>query len=158
MTWSLKVSNGDLTLSNAGLGTVTAEQKLVQDLRCFILEKMGTDDMHPTWGSLIDGGTLPNGQESSGIIGQTEADFVRLELENEIRRIVGAFQQQQLERARNDQVIYSKATLTKGEVLFDLTDITLEQVEDQMNITLSLQTGSGDQLTLDTSLFNPAII
>jgi hypothetical protein len=106
MTWSLQIRNGDLTLAAAHYGTVTGEQKLVQDFRAYLLERMGTDDMHPDYGSLLDGGRLPSGRSVQGIIGETDPDIAELTISTEIKRIANEYQARQLERAKEDRQIY----------------------------------------------------
>lgn len=151
MTWSLALRHGDLDLSpNASLGTVTGSDKLVQDLRCFLLERMGSDDLHPTFGSLLDGG-FRDGQYVEGVIGVLNDELAALAVETEIRRMVAAYQAAQLARARGDRATYGKATLTKGEVLLSLDAIDIVQASETMVITLHLTTGD-DQAILTLGL------
>lgn len=151
MSWSLKVSHGDLVLSQASLSTVSGSDKLAQDLRAFILERMGTDDLHPEFGSLLDGG-IRNGEYVEGVIGQSNDALSLALVQREIRRIVSDYQARQLTRARNDAAIYGKATLAKGEVLLSLSRIDTTQVEDTMNITLDILAGDGATISLDLSI------
>lgn len=142
MTWSLQLRNGDLTLGNASYGTVTGERKLVQDLRAYVLEQMGTDDMHPEFGSLIDGGRLPDGTEVQGTIGKMNTELARVEVEAELRRLINAFQARQLQRAKDDRIVYGKTTLTKGEVLLGLSDMVFTRSGDALSVVLVLQTAA----------------
>lgn len=151
MTWTLALQHGDLSLGPASLGTVTGSAKLLQDLRCFLLEQMGTDDLHPTFGSLIDGG-VENGQYVPGVIGQTHGPFATAAVQSEIRRMVAGYQARQLARARSDQAIYGKATLSLGEVLVSLSRVEVEQLQTRMTVTLFLVTGAADALTLTLGL------
>jgi hypothetical protein len=73
MSWSLRIQNGDLMLDGTNLGRATGSAKLIQDLRCAILEKMGTDDLHPEYGSLLDGGRDESGDVQPGYIGRPGA-------------------------------------------------------------------------------------
>jgi hypothetical protein len=148
MTWSLALRNGDLTLSSASYGTVTGEDKLVQDLRAFILERMGTDDMHPSYGSLLDGGRLPDGTEKSGPIGSSDIEFAQLEIETELRRIISIYQNRQLARAKDDRLTYGKTTLSKSEVLLAIQGINFRQVGDTLNVQLNLQTAANTTIPL----------
>lgn len=148
MTWSLQLRNGDLSLGNASYGTVTGEDKLVQDLRTYILEQMGTDDMHPTFGSLLNGGRLEDGTVVPGSIGDINDSFTQLEVESEIRRIVIDFQGRQLRRAKDDRTVFGKTTLTRGEILLSVVDIDMQQTGDILNITIILQTAKGSTIEL----------
>lgn len=153
MTWSLRLRHGDLDLSSASLGTATDETKLVQDLRCFILERMGTDDLHLDYGSLLDGG-IRNGQYVEGVVGNPNNQFTSAAVQAEIRRIVGLYQTQQLDRARSDLALYGKATLTKGEVLLSVSTIDITHDHEYMTVTINLTTGRGTDLSLSLGIGN----
>lgn len=147
MSWSLKLRHGDLTLSGASLAMVTNEEKLAQDLRCWILEKMGTDSLHPSFGSLIDGGVRLDGRVELGVIG-TEPDTALAMIESELHRIVSEYQAQQLARAKGDRFSYNKSTLSLREALLALTNIEATMVGDNLNIVMSIQTANGLNLGL----------
>lgn len=148
MTWSFKLRNGDLTLGGTSFGTITGEEKLVQDLRCYLLERMGNDDMHPEFGSLLDGGRLEDGTEQPGFIGGPNSALVELEIENEIQRLVLAYQARQLARAKADRLTYGKTTLHRGEVLLSLSNISIIRKEDLMDISLTLETAANTTIEL----------
>jgi hypothetical protein len=141
MSWSLQVNNGDLVLNGAQFGTVTDENKLVQDFRHFILEKMGTDPSYPWYGSLLDGGVKPNGQVVESVIAGTDWGHLKLRIEAEIRRIASLYQNQQVERAKRDRDRYNRSTLSLGEVLAAVNSIDFSQNADALTITIHLQSG-----------------
>jgi hypothetical protein len=148
----LQIQNGDFSLGGARLGTVSAQQKLVQDLSHWFLEKMGTDSLHPGYGSLLDGGTKPNGQVVDSPIGDDSIDFVASAVEDEIRRIVAEYQQRQLQRAKDDRLRYNKTTLTPGEIIASLDDVGMELIQDKLRVTLFVTTAEGRNVTLDVPL------
>lgn len=148
MSWSLRLQYGDFVVNNASLGVATKQQKLVQDLRCAILEKMGTDNLHPSYGSLIDGGVTPDGVETEGIIGETDLDLAMLEVESEISRIARNHQREQLERAKRDKLNLGRATLDPEEVLIEITGLDFDQVEDALKVLVTLQTATGSEFEL----------
>lgn len=152
MTWSLQLRNGDLALSGAQFGTVTNENKLIQDLRCHILEHMGTDNAHPGFGSLIDGGVTPEGQAVTGVIGEEHIDLVVIAIEAEIQRIIKEHQAKQLSRAKSDRYLYAKSTMTPREVLLGIANIQITQREDRLNVKVTVQTATGSVLDLDFPL------
>lgn len=152
MSWSLKIQNGDLALGSASYGTVTGSHKLVQDLRCYLLEHIGTDPLHPDYGSMLDGGRLPDGTEVPGYIGMQNDNFTMTEINAEIRRIVNQYQALQLDRARSDRNIYGKATFTKGEVLLGVSAIEFENNMDSLNITIGLITGDDTNPDLELTI------
>jgi hypothetical protein len=154
MTWSLQISHGDFQVEGAHLGTVTGQQKLVQDFRCAILEQMGIDNLHPDFGSLIDGGTTPEGVTSTGVIGTIDAQAARLTIESEINRIARYIQRAQLERAKSDKMTYGRATLVPQEVLLSLNGITIEQIEDRLRVVVGLTSASNSNFEVELEVGN----
>jgi hypothetical protein len=149
MSWSLQITHGDFQVESAHLGTVTQHAKLIQDFRCAILEKMGTDNLHPDFGSLIDGGTTPDGTTSNGVIGESDLGTVGLIIETEINRIARYMQRAQLERAKQDKLTYGKATLTPQEVLLQLNGIEMTQRQDSIKVVVGLVSASNNNFDID---------
>jgi hypothetical protein len=143
MSWSLALRNGDLALGGTHLATTTSVPKLVQDLRCALLEPMGTDDLHPSFGSVIDGGRRPDGTEVPSLIGSTRWGRAAVEIRAEIMRIADEHRSRQLARAREDQLVYGKPTLEPGEVLISVRGIDMMQVQDTLMIRVTLEVGNG---------------
>jgi hypothetical protein len=141
MSWSLALRNGDLSLSGTSLGQVTGYEKLVQDLRCAILEQQGTDDMHPSYGSTIDGGTDADGRMIPSVIGVADWSYVALRIRTELLRISSAYQSQQLQRAQDDRFRYGQSTLDAAELLAAINSINFFQVQDTLMVEVSLTTG-----------------
>lgn len=152
MSWSLAIQHGDLAFGSNGLNTVTGGGKLVQDLSCDVLEPMGTDPMHPAFGSLIDGGVDTNGTYYSGVIGAENNQDAATLVRSEIQRICRSYQAQQVARNAADVSIYGKSTLTADEALLGIGHISTTQVMDQLLVTANLETGS-NSLPL-TATFN----
>lgn len=152
MSWSLRVSNGDLVLDGTKFGTVANENKLLQDFRHFILERMGTDLDHPWYGSLIDGGIKPNGQEVESIIAETNWSTIKLRIEADIRRIGTQYQRMQLERAKSDRNRYNRSTLSLGEILAAINEITFAQQADALYVNIFVQSGRGKDEVVELQL------
>lgn len=141
MTWSLKLQNGDLAIGGNGLEKATDEQKLTQDLRCHILQRAGDNDLHPSFGSFLDGGITPDGQIKQSIIGMDDQSLAASMIQIEIQRILSNYQDSQLARAKRDKIHYGKATLTRKEVLFGVNGIRINSNMDNLYVTVSLVTG-----------------
>jgi hypothetical protein len=139
MSWSLRLSNGDFVPSRGSLSTARNSTKLVQDLKCFILQEIGSDGYHPEYGSKIDGG-VDSGAPVPSLLGNPSA-FAKGEIEAELKRIIGIYQRQQLIRARQDQATNGRITLDQGEVLVNLNGISFEQNGDRLRATISITTG-----------------
>jgi hypothetical protein len=157
MSWSLQLRGGDLVIGGSAFGTITGQQKLVQDLRCAILERMGTDEDHPWFGSLIDGGRL-NGVDQPSIIATDDWDVAVLAVEGEIRRIVDQYQKQQIVRTERDRTNYGKPTLVPGEVLMGVGNIQFYQAQDNLLCRVTLITGADSELTLNVPLGTNTLI
>lgn len=152
MSWSLQITDGDFRVDSAHLGTVVGQQKLVQDLSCAILERMGTDNLHPSYGSLIDGGRTPSGVIVQSLIGEDDLEMVLIRIESEITRIAQLEQQAQLTRAKADKLAYGKATLTPQEVLMSLNGIDFTQSLDRLNVVVHIETATGNTFDITVPL------
>lgn len=148
MSWSLQITHGDFTVNQSQYGTVTDAFKLTQDLRCAILEKMGTDNMHPSFGSLINGGTTPDGTEVSGVIGLLDWNQVTNTVNGELQRIASAYQAQQLNRAKADRATYNRVSLSPAEVLMAISNIEFIQDQDTLQVSIEIQTAAGQNINL----------
>ena len=143
MSWSLQVSNGDLSFGGTGMNTVTAADKLVQDLSCCILEPVGTDPLHPSYGSIIDGGVDYNGNQIGGIIGGANDQVASTFVSAEIQRICQNYQQGQVARNNADLTQYGASTLSVGEALLAVENVHISTLETAMSVNVTLQTGGG---------------
>lgn len=148
MSWSLQITDGDFRVDSAHLGTVIGQNKLVQDMTCAIMERMGTDNLHPEYGSLIDGGRTPDGVTATSVIGDSDTEMVALRIETELTRIARQLQNQQLTRAKGDKMTYGKATLSPQEVLMELQGVEFVVNQDQLLVTVRLITATGTNLDL----------
>jgi hypothetical protein len=157
MSWSLQLRAGDLVIGGSSFGQVTGQNKLVQDLRGWILERMGTDEDHPWFGSLIDGGRL-NGEEQASIIATDEWDVAVLAVEGEIRRIVDDYQKQQIIRTEQDRTSYGKPTITPSELLMGISNIQFFQAQDNLLCRVTLVTGADGELTVNVPLGTNTIL
>ncbi len=138
MSWSLKISHGDLAVDSGHLAIVENEAKLVQDLRHALLEKLGSDYFHPAYGSILD-----SAPEQGGILG-SQAEQVLSKFTLELNRIVRDYQQLQLNRARYDKLTYGKASLKRAEILVSANVAQAIQNEDTLDIVVSLRTAKSD--------------
>jgi len=151
VSWSLQLRNGDLTIGGATLGQTTGKAKLVQDLRCALLERMGSDPLHPWFGSLLDGGRL-NGQEQPSVIATDDWSRATLAVEAEIRRVAEQYQRSQILRLENDRLTYGKPTLSPDELLMSVGDIDFFQSQDALLVPVTLITANDDELLLNVPL------
>lgn len=154
MSWSLQLRNGDLALNGTRLGQTTGAEKLVQDLRCALLERRGTDDAHPRFGSLLDGGRGDDGREVASIIGESDWDLIAMRVSGEIRRVAAEHQGRQIDRAKRDRLRYGQSTLINDELLADITSIDMIQAQDRLMVQVTLKTGESREITIDIPVSN----
>lgn len=143
MTWSLAISNGDISYGQNGLNTVTGSDKLVQDLSCTILEPLGTDYSDPNFGSVIEGGVDADGIVYPGYIGAANNAAMQGLIASEIQRICQNYQIDQIQRNQNDLSSYGVSTLSAGEALLNVTSVQVNQVDTMAYVTVDLTTGTG---------------
>lgn len=157
MSWSLQLRAGDFAIDGSSFSVVTGSNKLVQDIRCAILEHMGTDEDHPWFGSLIDGGRL-NGVEQESIIATDDWNSAILAVEGEIRRIVDQYQKQQITRSEQDKTTYGKPTLTPAELLMGVSNLEFFQAQDNLLCRVTLITGANSEIPLNVPLGTTPVI
>lgn len=150
MTWSLQLQGGDISPTGAhGYAVVSGSQKLMQDVRSWMLEPRGSDPMHPEGGSTLDGGTLPDGSVVPTSLG-TAGDAERLaEIDSEIRRVLFAYQRVQVARAEREALsLGGLSTFSPGELLWDVADVQLRQYQDVVLAGVALVSSNGTSIPL----------
>lgn len=150
MSWSFNITGGDLILGGpGGFSTLSGTDKLLQDLRCRLLEPLGTDPMHPDFGSSLDGGIDTSGAQIVSHIGSTLTPEVALEVEAEVIRCLQSHQQTQIARLREEQQTYGgKTYLTNEELLYQIISVDSVQIQDTLVVRVVLQTGSGQTINI----------
>jgi hypothetical protein len=128
---------------------VSGQQKLVQDLKCAILEPRGTDPMHPSFGSTLDGGTLPDGSTVGTNIGEAIDRERLMEIESELRRVILDHQAKQIDRLQREALLYGgKNTFTAGELIQSVERIDILPVQDVVIARVFLLTQAGSRIQL----------
>lgn len=149
MSRSFKIENGDLAVGGGrSFATVSGKDKLFQDLRLWILERIGTDPALPTYGSTLDGGVI-DGREIESFIGSVATRERMLEIQDEIASLLGRYQQGQLEKMRREVVLYNGShTLSPSEVLDRVVSIETAQAGTTILVRVTCETLSGEQFRL----------
>ncbi|QDH91759.1 baseplate assembly protein, lysozyme domain [Mycobacterium phage Phrappuccino] len=109
MSFSLKVSGGDLVQEGSSLAIVSGIEKLKQDLQLWVLEQWGGDRFHPDMGSILQ-------DMIGGVINATTSQRVTAELE----RVLDNFQRVQKASLLANPQLYSAA-----ELLMSIDDIVV---------------------------------
>lgn len=151
MSKSFRIKNGDFVVSGRAYNLVKGKDKLFQDLKLRILERIGQDPATPTYGSTLDGGVI-DGQPVESMIGQTFSQGRMDAIQSEVYRILEQYQQDQLEKMRLEVIEFrGQHTLSPDEILHQIDSVETAQIQgDTVLVRVSCKTLSGIsfQLTL----------
>lgn len=150
MTWSLGITNGDLNLGGiSGINIVTGYDKLKQDLKAVILEPLGTDPMHPDFGSSLDGGFDSNGVEIPTSIGGSFSAESVARIQEEIVRVLQNYQKNQIARIREQQNdTNGKTYFQNSEILYRIDNISVQQIQDKLLVNVNITTAAGQSFNI----------
>lgn len=153
MSTSFSIINGDLTIGpGRKFDTVSGKQKLQQDLKLWVLERIGTDPLLPTYGSILDGGIV-NGIVTDSYIGSVAS----LEVQNNLRiatlDLLNKYISMQFDKMRSETLLYNgNNTLDADEVIDQITSVNVIQVDTTILIQVILTTLGGSNLKLTIPL------
>lgn len=68
MSFDLKIVNGDLVVNQGSLQTVTDSEKLIQDILKICLTDVGSNPLHPSYGSFLSRSVIGNALQTSVVI------------------------------------------------------------------------------------------
>lgn len=131
MSQSLKLQNGDLVVtSGRAFQVVKNRDKLVQDLKLWILEQFGTDQNTPEYGSMLD-----------SYIGTPMSQAMTNQVQAEILRVLQQYQAMQLDNMQNDTIQYQgSTTLDPSEVIASIDGLTVQTVGTMILVTVAITT------------------
>lgn len=150
MSKSFKLFNGDLSITNRSFDIVSGQDKLLQDLSLWMRERIGTDPMTPTFGSMLDGGIV-NGQEVTPFIGQNLSPDIKGRIASSVFSQLQLYQQLQLEKIKAEAIQYNgRNTLERGEVISSIDSVDVSNIGSVVVIKVLLTTlaNKSVQLTL----------
>jgi phage baseplate assembly protein W len=130
MSKSLALVGGDLAIQNRSFQTVSGKDKLFQDLKCQILEPLGSDPATPTYGSTIE-----------DTIGGVTTPELLLNLKAELTDLLERYQSDQLEKIQEEIIRYSgQTTLDPDEVVKSIDAIDIVQSFDTIILRITITT------------------
>lgn len=149
MSKSLALVNGDLAIGpGRAFQAVTGREKLLQDLKLWILERIGADASTPSYGSRLDGGT-ENGTNVGSYIGQIVSEEQMMGIRGEIIRLIENYQAMQYDKLRSETILYlGPTTLDQDEVVASIDRITTKAVGTTVLVQVTLNILSGDVIKL----------
>lgn len=159
MSKSFAVVNGDLVIgAGRGLDLVSSRQKLLQDLRLWVLEKMGIDPSTPTYGNLLDGGINDNGSQIEGYIGRIMTDDALNEIRNTVIDLLQRYQTMQYEKIRGETLRYlGENTLDEDEILDDIRSVVVRDLGTTALVQVNIGTLAGNAIKLTIPIPDGAI-
>ena len=138
MSISLKVVNGDLSITAGSFDLVQGVDKLTQDLPLWLTERYRDDRFHPTYGSILDGyiGGVINAQDT----------VVRIQ--SETLRVLSNYQQTQLVRFKETPSKFQPSELLQAVNGVDVSlsydkVVVLVRITTAARTTTSLTVGFG---------------
>jgi len=121
------LEDGDLSVRSSRAQLVSGQDKLKQDLDCWLKETYGSDRFHPLYGSVL-------GQYVGGVINDNTAFF----LKSEIIRVLTNFQKLQLRRVQANPASFSSQQL-----LDEIVSVVTSANYDTINAVISYNTATG---------------
>jgi len=100
MTYSLAIQNGDLAVQGSQCRVVSGQAKLQQDLTLWMLERYGSNRMHPTFGSQLQ-----------SYIGGIVSPATKANAYNEIVRVLNNYQAMIYQMFKSNPSVFSVAEL-----------------------------------------------
>lgn len=152
MSWSLQIIGGDLSpiSDQSGLKIATGKDKTLQDLKLALYESMGTDPMHPEYGSLIDGGRLPNGTIVESSVGSDSTSLFRIE--EEVSRIIQNYTIQQNIRIKSDIASFGKTTIADSEIIKSVRSIGTKRFGSKLILQVNIVMRNSNSVTITQPL------
>lgn len=133
---TLRLKDGDLSIDlGRRLEFVRGRDKLLQDLKLWLLEPLGTGFTTPSFGSLVE-----------GFIGSDDPEEVAADLAAEIRRVILLYQRWQLERITAARTEGTLGYWTKSEIIEEIVEVKTRAVYDTVEVKISLKTLTGDRI------------
>jgi len=158
MTWSLKISNGDLAKGyDNNLEVVRGSEKVVQDLMCWIRHPVGTDPMNPDLGSLIE-----YGEQGKTYMINKEMVVLPEEYEDlvvsEINRLIRYYQSYQGMRIEQEINQFGRIVTYDQDEIINNFNIDYIKNYDTLYISVNLETISGELYRLNIPIQNEATV
>lgn len=127
MSYSLKITNGDLTARGSHLDIVQGVDKLIQDIDLWLREQYQVDRFHISFGSILD-----------NFIGGVIDNTTKVEVQAEVLRVMNNYQNLQLIRFKNNPQKFSP-----DELLNQITSIQVNISYDKVIVSLFFTTAAG---------------
>lgn len=157
MTWSLKISNGDLAKGyNNNLDIVRGSEKVVQDLICWIREPIGTDPINPELGSFISNGAEGETYLVKNSMIVLPDDYSQLVV-SEINRLIQQYQTSQTAKLEREISNFGRVISFDQDEIINKFDINYIENYDTLYVSVNLETINGQVYVLNLPVKSNAI-
>ena len=148
MSKSFAVKGGDLSIgAGRSLEIVDGQEKLLQDLKNWIMERIGTDPATPTFGSRLDGG-MDNGRYVASMIGQPMSDEAVAEIKLQISELISRYRVFQLEKIQDEIARFGETTIKPEETISRLQKIEAIVLGDTVAVRAQIATLANHNLKI----------
>jgi hypothetical protein len=141
--FTLLIQNGDLQIGANGFAALNGSQKVYQDLTIASLEPLGCDRFHPRWGSML-----------YTYIGDAITAVEESMIEAEISRLVNNYILVQQDNIASEASLGLQSQYSSNEVVGSVESIDVIQNQDYLSVNVLVQTISGEQVTLQSTVSN----
>lgn len=142
---NFKLSDGDLVLGQSNrLETVSDFDKLIQDLKCWLMEPYGTGFMTPNFGSFLN-----------NMIGRPMNSETEMDIRAEIDRILSMYQAAQQEKIKLARYKNTLNVFSRKEILNKIKNITMQidgTRRDAYKVSVVIENASSNELALNASI------
>lgn len=148
MSKSFAIIGGDLAIGKGrAYESVDGQDKLIQDLSLWILERVGTDPATPSFGSRLDGGVI-NGEPVESIIGQAMTQEMVFEVKLQIIELIDKYRHYQLDKIQGEMAHYGESTIKPEETISRIGQVEALVLGDTIAVRAWLRTLAGRNLKL----------
>jgi hypothetical protein len=140
MSKSLALVGGDLSVRNRGFETVTARDKLVQDLALWVMERLGDDPDNPDLGTRFD---------SEDYIGVGFQQAIADDAKIEMQQMLDTYQTNQLNKIKKEALLYAgQTTIPPSEQILSVDSIDVGFAGTTMTVKAQVTTGDGASVSI----------
>lgn len=153
MSKSFAIKNGDLQVGiGRAYNILSGKDKLLQDLRLWVTERVGTDPLLSTYGSTLDGGII-DGQVQESYIGTVATQAALSEIRIAVLSLIQQYQQMQFAKMQDEALLYDgNNTLDQGEVIDTIDSIQVVQLTTTILVQVVISTLAGSSIKLTVPL------
>lgn len=127
---SIAIKDGDIDLAlSRRMDFVRGKQKLLQDLRMWLSEPYGIGPTTPQFGSTL-----------SDMIGTEDPELAAVQINAEVRRILGLYQSHQMERLRIAKARGTLGSWSRSEILQNVVDVASVVNLDKVRVVVKIRT------------------